>query len=793
MDIDFTNLSLDSLVEDIVALGKSQNETRAIERNAEQEQMALLEATLKTNQQYAADQARLFSDTEVTLKEMQGTAGRISEISDSPLLRAIEPIAGFFSPEYSREKLHEHLQQQQIELSIKDAEGEMLRGRTAAQASELKTAAEKSKMKAAIARGDLVDSAQQLETKASALSAAEKAKALAIKQADSIDVLQDPEWQKKHNLLPGDVRAEIELRKDRKYTEQQQVYASRAARYQDQQRALESASREQLQDPKWMSANGIDPGRAEKQLQINDAQTMSLNNLRIASRQNAANDALDNMERTEIKKIASGEIRHPTISRVQADEHLKALEDKDDARNAARTLHKRQQQESQLASLNMFISTAPSDQLNKWAGEAQNGIATITDPDTGDIIGRVPLAQLQEEIKKKDAAMLTQSDMASEAQHAQDGLNATGDIMERALGLAKVEGLDTKERFKAITNDKNFPTSLRPDVNQALSDLDTALDDNQLPSVRSAAMSRANVIMQKTNEELIKQRTAHMTGARKAATVEFYNSTAGTVSREGAMDIALPSIAAGETTDVPGYNRAIQHWTNKLRSTDVRDGKLGNLDPQRQRDLLNSIITGKTRSTEDTLRLAGIDNTLKKVMGEEILADVGVETYATAAEKAGMPTLAARIRANDAALADENGAFSSANIMLAAAQELQRKGADPSTYTQAVVESIKPTIDRVLGTSGPRPELKASLNALVFDNEQQTILRSALMRDYNEAQVALQRRAMQEQWANTPGMYSNVNPTNMIRGVLGQDPIDFTQRPSVSNGGAFEMLDKMFK
>ena len=789
MDIDFGDLSLSSLVEDIQALGQSQSDARAAERTAEQEQMALLEQTLKTNEQYASEQARLFSDTEVTLKEMQGTANRITEISDSPLLRAIEPVVGFFSPEYSRDKLHQHLQQQQTELAIKDSQGEMLRGKTQADLNKLQTETNKSKMRAAIARGDVAANADQIQAKATAINTAEQAKALAIKQADSIDTLNDPAWQKKHGLVPGDVRTEIELRKDRKYTEQQQVYSMRAMRHQDQQRMLESATREQLQDPKWLAANQIDPMRAERQKQANDTQTMTVNNLRIASRQAAAQDTLDNMERPDIKKIASGEMRHPMISRVQADEHLKALDDKDEARIAARALHKRQAQENQIANMNLFVSTAPADRLSEMLETSDNGIVTIVDPETKEILGKVPSGQIQQELVKRNQDMLQQSDLAAQGQRAQDGLDASAKTINRALGIAGVEGMSTKEQFDEIRKNKHLPNSVLPQLNDALRDVDTALDESQLPSVRNEARARADAIMQKATKEIIDNRTAHMNPARRAATVEFYNSPAGTVSREAGMDIALPSIAAGETTDTPGYNRAIQHWTNKLRSTDVRDGKLGNLDPQRQRDLLNSIITGKTRTTEDTLRLAGVDNTLKRVMGEEILADVGIETYATAAEKAGLPTLAARVRAHDVNLADENGAFSSANIMIAATEELQRRGADPSVFAQSIVESIKPTIDRVLSPSGPRPELKAALNAMVFDNEQHVMLRSALMRDYNEAQTKLDAFNREQL------------PSNLRRGIEMYSPIRTTadaarvrQQATPSSGpDAFEMFDNMFK
>lgn len=732
--IDFSQFSLSSVIDDLSQLGKSQADARVVERSAEQEQLALLEETLKTNAEFTQEQSQIFNDTTTTLMEMQGTAQRVQEISDNPLLRAIEPIAGFFSPEFSRDKLHQHLETQQTELNVLGAQGDMLRNSTANKINQLKIQGERIKASADAARGIAQGDAEQLLWHEKGVETVEKMQQRAIKMADD-NSLTDKAWQEKNGLTPAQIAPELELRKDRKYKETQQMYATRASRYQDQQLALESATDDQLANKAWLAEKGLDPVRAERQKQLNDQRALSLNTLRINARQQATDDALANMEDVDIKAIASGDTRHPFISRVMADEFLAVKKDKQGARAAAEGARKQAAMEQQQSALNMYLTSLGTSELSDLATNAQNGVVDIPDGKGGSL-GRVPLSRVQEEMLKKTEADTRQADLASLGQQAEDGLHARSSVLERALGISADASTDLHTRVQAIADNQDYPMHLRPDINSALHDLDTAVDDSQLPTIRDQARARADATMRRVQDEVVKIRTAHMTGARKAAVEQFYTSNTGTVRQEQAFDILLPSIAANEQTSSASYNAAIAKWNEKIRTPNFVTEK-GNKMSGHQ--MLEMALTGKTRTDEDKLKLAGLDPAMLAAMNAPILREAITESYATAAENVGLNVVAAQIRAGSRDLTAPDGTFDSAVIMQKAGEELQKRGGNPRMYTEAVFQAIKPTIERVTSTQGSHPEVKAAINAVLYNNRPMDHLRSAILNDYNRSMAALGR------------------------------------------------------
>lgn len=736
MEIDFSQFSLSNVLNDLTELGKSQADARTAERFAEQEQMKILEESLKTNSDFSSNQAQLFTETASTLNEMQQTAQRVQEISDNPLLRAIEPIAGFFSPEYSRDKLHQHLETQQTELNILGAQGDMLRNSTATKVNELKMQSEKIKATAAAARGVAAGDAEQLLWREKGVDTVEKAQGRAIKMAKDAE-LTDPKWLEKNGLVPELVKPEQELRKDRVYKEQQQIYSSRASRYQDQELTLQSATREELSNKAWQAQHGIDPMRAERQMQINDQRTLSTNNLRIQSRQIAVDDALSNMEDKDIKALASGEKRSPIISRVQADEYLKGKNDKEGARAAAAIARKQAADEAHQSALNMRINSMYTNELESAAAEAKNGIVELKDED-GSILGRVPLARIQDEMLKKTEADTRQADLAAVGQQAEDGIRARSSVLERALGISSDDSIDVHTRVQAIASNADYPMHLTPDIKTALHDLETAVDDSQLATVRDQARVRADATMRRVQDEVVKLRTAHMTGARKAATEQFYTSRTGTVRQEQALDILVPSVAAKEQTSSASYNEAIAAWNKRIQPLTAGNSRTDEGRKQTANNI-QALINGKAATSEDKLRLAGIDQAVINEMNVPIFKEVLNESYAAAADQVGLPVIAAQIRAGSQNVSSPDGNFDSAVIMQKAGEELQRRGGDPRMYTEAVFNAIKPTIERVTATDGAHPEVKASLNAILYDNRPVEKLRAWVLQDYNTSMAALGR------------------------------------------------------
>jgi hypothetical protein len=177
---------IESILESL--LGKEHEESRAAQQEFENVIQREADKSLNLVKDRHEDVSQVASEKARILEAMQGNLDRIQEINASPMLQIIEPLAGKFDPQFSRETLARQLATSESRLGILDQSASLRESKRAAEADISKQKVAKAQLTAAGEAEDVEALRARLSDLSSGMAQLSTAEARFLEKADDATI-----------------------------------------------------------------------------------------------------------------------------------------------------------------------------------------------------------------------------------------------------------------------------------------------------------------------------------------------------------------------------------------------------------------------------------------------------------------------------------------------------------------------------------------------------------------------------------------------------------------------------
>lgn len=731
MPLDLSPESLDALQEDYdILLDEHEEATAAIEQfNRTQTEAARRQ--LEIQKALAEETQANVTKQRAELENMIEASERIEEISDSFGLRLIEPIAGIFSEEFSRDKLRENMQESDQQIKILNAKQSLN-----TQAAKSQLSAEEARVNAERAQAqkeisDVASLEQSINIQKSARADAETMRELLLTQTptDRLDELENTA-----GISPELIRTEKQSRESRELSlTAQRISNSMQQRALKEQR-LRDATPEQLRDPNFIK--DFSPVMVRDVIRDRKLQDMAFERARMLTRDAKRSEIAATLTDKQIDaKVSNGELTEQEANQIKAQREL------------AKTQSQAQIKQSQAMIADSYLTGASVTELKNLRKQAREngGVASIT-RDGVEI--ELPLQNINDNLNTKTQAIVDVAIAEEASSLGQDSLNNSTNELAAMLGVPVQTEFDTPTTDKLqamMDSDADLTADQRTQLASVKRKLKAAelVDD---PEQKTTIMEQAAVMMEKVRASTVKRRMDALPDALKEPVRSYYataGSGRGVINSSGDASLILSqTIPSNEATGIPHYDTAFT-----LASEYVNAASIAGTDNQRVQNLkdqlpvtLQNLATVQDKTPGEIAQLAIMSEEIQQRIATPIVNEVINQSYFRALNEIGMGELA-----NQFASGTLPQNFGSAEETVVAM--LQQKGVSLGEFRTKLRQSIRKESLTATEPQGDYGHAVAALNKLLFNNRPETYFTQFITGRFDRAQRSVIQRQQKQQAA----------------------------------------------
>lgn len=689
----------------VKSLTKEAEEAAEAQKRHIQTSKDLLEDQIDLEEELAKHSAATNQQSSVILNEMQGKLRRVEEIEASPFLQIIEPVAGFFGNDFSREKLLDDVGTDRARLNIKAAEDNL----KIQDVSHKIKAIDLKKQKA-----DLELLGEQTDVTALANVIVAQGQELDTKRKFANLILTIGNDEQIQSALENELITEEEVKRAKETRRSKDVVAaSNEMTFAAQKRQDRDAQISELDDDGLQKAieNGAIPARVGK-----EEQGRRINYDTAVFQQQAA-FLLSTKSQEELDAIVAGDTVPGVTKQSVKKEGQKrtAASQKQQSDEAVLTQQKAQADTAQQNAENRIVANMTRTDLLDLKAQlvAQDGAGEITvkDRDGKPItLSMITVDKVSNRLKVLTAELFEDAQVAAVEKAATVGIESSINELATMLNINVPEDANIATILAEINKLGEFSSDHQVALESGLAKLEMARDNfRDDVTARVQAMAQANDEIQKARDAIIQEELSKHHKGIQPALKEYYRKGRITQQQDA---INILAIENQEKTGVPAYDAALQIAHSFIANIDEDSKQID--DATR----LTRLFDDKDQTTTD--KLASILSTtgpgavseVHTAMAVPILATVIPEVWAQAAEQMQLTDVAGAIRAGTMGRA-ANGEFQE----LTAMTQLEEQKVDMAAFIAHVRErSSKVATNLFEGQASNNKHIMAAVNKVLADN-----------------------------------------------------------------------------
>jgi len=637
----------------------------------------------------------------ISLDKMSDKMGRIEEIRQSPFLRIIEPIAGAFSENFSRDKLAEGVSNEAQTLKISGAKDELqasvLRQKSVALQAELEVSAA-----TAGAEGqDVASLAQQIKI------GRDSRNELSNLKTEALVTLSMPELDKLVDqglITPTQLKDQQDTRQLKGVAKSNALLANEMAVVRAQAVRLENTPTEQLKDPKFLAENGFSATQAQDQLRRNSARdtAVQLQTLSLSTAETSA--ALADLSNKALDDIAKGETENDKVSAPEAQKRLAENQNRSATSAAASARAAREAAAFSKQATADYLANAGLTEARELRDSEVGEDGMITKDFGNGVTMKWTTAEVNNRIRALSAAAVEETVQGAMANAGKKASQTALNQAMMAAGLPVVKGADTDTQLNMLIEDGNLAPASQGKAAQAQA-LFAMADSTGNAEAAAAAITQASELVLEIHNEKIAAAIAGKS-APEAAAVKNMITNGGKISNQADAVLLLSTSAVSDTTTPSAaYNESLKSLRINALSQDPNKDRATSLAEE---------FSMKKLSAFDRIEAKTLEAATQHAMGVPIVAAMATASYAAAASALGNEDFAAAIR-NGTIFTDTISEVELAQVLFA---NIETIGFTPQEYLSKLREVTPQAVQEVTEPRGNLAQVTAmaSLNQVLFEN-----------------------------------------------------------------------------